>query len=316
MIVEECLPRVSESAAFDHDPGLRERRQCRQRAVATYPWADAARCILPRGEEGGACLTLPAADVQTTRDGSRSGDGRRGLPVRSPSGAVCFVRRFPEPPRASRPTAGSMRAAPCLSPGRRIPDASVWPCVPDVPWSAAQNRGLSLRRQDACGYGAGPCGSLFRKVRRRQIVPALLRRHAVPSGDRTNLAFAIRVDGDPGRKIDNSMDIELAAKQLDALGSATRLTVFHNVVRAGRSGISVRRLQEQVGVASASTLSHHLQRLVAAGLVAQERRSTTLICRADAMVIRGLTAFLLEGSEAAGQHADAFPPEASTESRA
>lgn len=162
----------------------------------------------------------------------------------------------------------------------------------------------------------GPCGSLFRKVRRRKIVPALLRRYAVPSGDRTNLAFSIRVDGDPGRKIDNSMDIELAAKQLDALGSATRLTVFHNVVRAGRSGISVRRLQEQVGVASASTLSHHLQRLVAAGLVAQERRSTTLICRADAMVIRGLTAFLLEGSEAAGQDTDAFPPEASTESRA
>jgi ArsR family transcriptional regulator len=90
------------------------------------------------------------------------------------------------------------------------------------------------------------------------------------------------------------MDIELAAKRLDALGSAPRLTLFRALAHAGQSGISVRRLQEQAGIASASTLSHHLKRLVAAGLVVQERRSTTLICRTNAAAFHELTVFLSE----------------------
>jgi ArsR family transcriptional regulator, arsenate/arsenite/antimonite-responsive transcriptional repressor len=90
------------------------------------------------------------------------------------------------------------------------------------------------------------------------------------------------------------MDIEAAAKQLDALGSPTRMMMFRALVRAGADGLSVRRLQEKVGVTSASTLSHHMQRLIAAGLVAQERQATTLICRADPSAARRLATFLFE----------------------
>lgn len=121
-----------------------------------------------------------------------------------------------------------------------------------------------------------------------------------------------RVDGDSRWAIDNSMEIELAAKQLAALGSAPRLLLFRALVRAGRSGISVRNLQEQVGIPSASTLSHHLQRLVAAGLMTQERQSTTLICRTDPEAVRGLVAFLFEERAFEGDgRTHVAPPEAS-----
>jgi ArsR family transcriptional regulator len=108
-----------------------------------------------------------------------------------------------------------------------------------------------------------------------------------------------RIDGETTHAIVNSMDIELAARRLDALGNPTRLMIFRALVRAGRSGLPVRQLQAQVGVAAASTLSHHLQRLVAAGLVAQERQSTTLICRAEPAALRELGTFVFEGADAA-----------------
>ena len=67
-----------------------------------------------------------------------------------------------------------------------------------------------------------------------------------------------------------------AAAQLEALGNPTRLAVFRTLVRAGDVGLSVGRLQSKIG-AAASTLSHHLQKLIQVGLVSQERQGTTLI---------------------------------------
>jgi DNA-binding transcriptional ArsR family regulator len=88
------------------------------------------------------------------------------------------------------------------------------------------------------------------------------------------------------------MDLELAASQLEALGNATRLRVYRTLVRAGHAGLPVRRLQERAGVAAASTLSHHLHRLMEAGLVTQERQATTLICRAVYPAMEALVGFL------------------------
>jgi ArsR family transcriptional regulator, arsenate/arsenite/antimonite-responsive transcriptional repressor len=88
------------------------------------------------------------------------------------------------------------------------------------------------------------------------------------------------------------MKVEQAAKQLEALGSPTRLEVYRTLVRAGHSGLPVGRLQEKLGIA-ASTLSHHLHRLILTGLVTQERQATTLICRANYPVMRELVGFLV-----------------------
>ncbi len=89
------------------------------------------------------------------------------------------------------------------------------------------------------------------------------------------------------------MNIEAAANQLEALGNQTRLRVYRALVRAGVDGLAVGHLQDRIGIA-ASTLSHHLHRLIATGLVTQERHATTLICRANYAAMNGLVGFLAD----------------------
>jgi ArsR family transcriptional regulator, arsenate/arsenite/antimonite-responsive transcriptional repressor len=81
------------------------------------------------------------------------------------------------------------------------------------------------------------------------------------------------------------LNLSLLAERLEALGDVTRLSIYRTLVRAGRDGLPVGRIQERTGVPR-STLSHHLHRLIAAGLVSQERHGTTLICRANYPVMR------------------------------
>ena len=75
------------------------------------------------------------------------------------------------------------------------------------------------------------------------------------------------------------MDIELLAARLEALGKPTRLELYRALVRAGPQGLAVGTLQARTGIAR-STLSHHLHKLIAVGLVSQEREGTTLWCHA------------------------------------
>ena len=89
------------------------------------------------------------------------------------------------------------------------------------------------------------------------------------------------------------MKVEKASRQLEALGNPTRLQVYRMLVRAGDTGLPVGRLQEKIGIA-ASTLSHHLHRLILTGLVTQERRVTTLICRANYPAMNDLVGFLVD----------------------
>ena len=89
------------------------------------------------------------------------------------------------------------------------------------------------------------------------------------------------------------MKVETAAKQLESLGNPTRLRVYRALVRAGDAGLPVGRLQQKIGIA-ASTLSHHLHRLIVSGLVTQERQATTLICRANYAAMNGLIGFLAD----------------------
>jgi DNA-binding transcriptional ArsR family regulator len=88
------------------------------------------------------------------------------------------------------------------------------------------------------------------------------------------------------------MKVEKAAKQLEALGNPTRLALYRILVRAGSAGLPVGRVQERLDIA-ASTLSHHLRRLMETGLVTQERQATTLICRAHYPAMTALVGFLV-----------------------
>jgi DNA-binding transcriptional ArsR family regulator len=89
------------------------------------------------------------------------------------------------------------------------------------------------------------------------------------------------------------MKVETAAKQLESLGNPTRLRVYRALVRAGGAGLPVGGLQQKIGIA-ASTLSHHLHRLIVTGLVTQERQATTLICRANYPAMKALIGFLVD----------------------
>jgi len=88
------------------------------------------------------------------------------------------------------------------------------------------------------------------------------------------------------------MKIDDAAARLEALGNPTRLRIYRALVRAGEPGLSVGKLQARLTIA-ASTLSHHLKTLLIVGLITQEREGTTLICRANYPVMRGLMEFLV-----------------------
>ncbi len=76
------------------------------------------------------------------------------------------------------------------------------------------------------------------------------------------------------------MELDVIAKRMNALGNETRLAVFRVLVRAGPDGVPVGRVQKALGL-PASTLTHHLHRLIGAGLAHQERKGTILTCYAN-----------------------------------
>jgi len=78
---------------------------------------------------------------------------------------------------------------------------------------------------------------------------------------------------------------------LEALGNPTRLKIFRALVRAGKDGANMGTLQQEVGI-PASTLTHHIQRLIKAGLVEQSRKSRQLICQADYGLMESLVDYL------------------------
>jgi DNA-binding transcriptional ArsR family regulator len=88
------------------------------------------------------------------------------------------------------------------------------------------------------------------------------------------------------------MKIDEAAARLEALGNPTRLRIYRTLVRAGGPGLPVGKLQTRLGI-PASTLSHHLKTLIIIGLISQERDATTLYCKANYPVMRGLVEFLV-----------------------
>lgn len=91
------------------------------------------------------------------------------------------------------------------------------------------------------------------------------------------------------------MDVELEkhAEQLAALGHPVRLRVLRFVVVGGLAGVSAGAIAAHVDLAP-STLSHHLKRLVEAGLLTARAEATFVFYRADYSVLRILTDYLWE----------------------
>jgi len=87
------------------------------------------------------------------------------------------------------------------------------------------------------------------------------------------------------------MDIETVSDRLEALGALPRLKVFRLLVRAGPGGLPVGELQRLTGIAR-STLTHHLKKLIAVGLIEQCRVGTTLYCCVQMAAMRETLSYL------------------------
>ena len=89
------------------------------------------------------------------------------------------------------------------------------------------------------------------------------------------------------------MKLENAARQLEALGNATRLAIYRDLIEVGHKGSPVGEIRKKLDI-PASTLSHHIAKLVHAGLITQERDSRTLFCKADFTNMDALMTFLVK----------------------
>jgi ArsR family transcriptional regulator, arsenate/arsenite/antimonite-responsive transcriptional repressor len=85
-----------------------------------------------------------------------------------------------------------------------------------------------------------------------------------------------------------------AANALAALGHEARLEIFRALVRAGDDGLPVYLIQERLGGMPRSTLAHHLQTLVQAGLVAQRKVGAEVVNRAEFAAMHALVSYLTD----------------------
>lgn len=83
--------------------------------------------------------------------------------------------------------------------------------------------------------------------------------------------------------------------------------MFRLLVQAGEDGLPAGAIAERLGLPN-SSLSFHLGQLSRAGLVRQERRSRSLIYRADYGAMNGLVSYLLENCCAGTDAPAACPP--------
>lgn len=90
------------------------------------------------------------------------------------------------------------------------------------------------------------------------------------------------------------MNTEQAAVSMDALGHGARLEIFRALVRAGDPGLTVAEVQRRLSGMPRSTLAHHLQKLVAARLVTQEKVGASVLTRANFEVMRSVIGYLTD----------------------
>jgi DNA-binding transcriptional ArsR family regulator len=87
--------------------------------------------------------------------------------------------------------------------------------------------------------------------------------------------------------------LERHAEQLAALGHPVRLAIVRFVVQGGDEGIAAGEIQNHVDL-PASTLSHHLKRLVDAGMLKSRSEGTFHYYSAEYTSLRALTDYVWE----------------------
>ena len=101
------------------------------------------------------------------------------------------------------------------------------------------------------------------------------------------------------------METEASILALAALAQSTRLEAFRLLVRHESDGLPAGEISNHLAI-PANTLSSHLGILTRAGLIRSERRSRSIIYRADLDRFRDLVLFLLK--DCCGGRADLCEP--------
>ncbi len=101
-------------------------------------------------------------------------------------------------------------------------------------------------------------------------------------------------------------EVSAHASQLAALGHPVRLTILRLVVQGDPAGTAVGTIQSAVGIPW-STLSHHLERLSAAGLVMARQDGKFIYYGADYAALRALTDYLWQDCCRGGRGYDRGP---------
>jgi ArsR family transcriptional regulator len=89
------------------------------------------------------------------------------------------------------------------------------------------------------------------------------------------------------------MEQEQAILAFAALAQSTRLGVFRLLVKHEPEGLPAGEIAKAIAVPQ-NTMSAHLAVLARAGLVMSERRSRSIIYRADLATLQSLTSFMVE----------------------
>src|ERR1700681_1503792 len=103
------------------------------------------------------------------------------------------------------------------------------------------------------------------------------------------------------------MEEEQAILSLAALAQSTRLGVFRLLVKHEPDGLAAGDIAKALEVAQ-NTMSGHLAILPRAGLVSSERKSRSIVYRANLAALQALTAFMVE--DCCGGRADLCAPAA------
>lgn len=90
-----------------------------------------------------------------------------------------------------------------------------------------------------------------------------------------------------------AMTEDAAATGFSALGNPSRLRIFRLLVQAGRDGLPIGSIHENLAI-PLSTLAHHLGALVKAGLVLQRKTGREVICSASFDRMDNLVAYLTQ----------------------
>ena len=86
-------------------------------------------------------------------------------------------------------------------------------------------------------------------------------------------------------------DVTRYADMFAAMGTESRLRIMQLLLSAHPDGLVVGEIQSELGI-SASTLSHHLDKLKNEGLVRVSREGTFLRCSANTEGLKELLSFL------------------------